>query len=568
VLDGFLYCRKCQKVLTYSQKNSSNLSRHKCCTSLKDSICPKTVDADDKKAAAECCVRWITEDCRPFSSVNGSGFSKLVKFFIKIGAKYGDNIDIGDLLPDATTISRNVKKLAEEKKNEIKTEITDVIKSGGASATIDLWTDNYVHRHFLGVTLHYEKDLQLLDIVLGMKSMDFERATGDNILSKLKSLFREFEISNIDNIKFVTDRGSNVIKALQNNVRMNCSSHLFASVLEHSFKETKELNELVEACKKIVKYFKKANLQHQLQTSLKNECPTRWNSNFTMFKSIVDNWFQINEILNEKKETQRLLLISTTTLKQLVDLCGGFEVIFKKLQLCSSPSLCFVIPSINKVNQLCEIKDTDVPGIITLKERIKNNISRIWLANLNIWHKTAFFLYPPALKMQPTNIDDIKDFCIERMSSMDIITPTLSSPSSIAQSPATTCSVESGPTIAESTDQSSFDESYFFFPGLVKRTTSKTAITPLEEINRYCMENVELNDDFDILKWWKVKAESYPYLSKLALQVHSIPASSAAAERSFSLTGNVITEKRSRLVPKSVDSLIFLHSYYKNFNNE
>lgn len=91
--------------------------------------------------------------------------------------------------------------------------------------------------------------------------------------------------------------------------------------------------------------------------------------------------------------------------------------------------------------------------------------------------------------------------------------------------------------------------------------------TPTEEIDRYCKENVEITDDFDVLKWWKSNEKFYPYLSKVALQVHSIPASCAAAERAFSLAGNVITEKRSRLGPKSIDSLLFLQSYFKNFRN-
>lgn len=34
------------------------------------------------------------------------------------------------------------------KKEELKAEINSVVNSGGASATIDMWTDNYVKRNF------------------------------------------------------------------------------------------------------------------------------------------------------------------------------------------------------------------------------------------------------------------------------------------------------------------------------------------------------------------------------------------------------------------------------------
>jgi len=49
--------------------------------------------------------------------------------------------------------------------------------------TIYLWSDNYVHRNFVGVTLHFQKELRLYDLILGLKPMDFQRSTSANILS-------------------------------------------------------------------------------------------------------------------------------------------------------------------------------------------------------------------------------------------------------------------------------------------------------------------------------------------------------------------------------------------------
>lgn len=102
--------------------------------------------------------------------------------------------------------------------------------------------------------MRFQKDLKLYDIILEMKSIDFQRSNGAYFLRKLNTLFSEFGINNMAEIKFVTDRGSNVVKALENNIRLNCSGHLFPNVLQHSFKETAKLTELVEASKKNVKY--------------------------------------------------------------------------------------------------------------------------------------------------------------------------------------------------------------------------------------------------------------------------------------------------------------------------
>lgn len=99
------------------------------------------------------------------------------EIFIKIGEIYGENIDIKDLLPNATSISRKVHKDADEKRPLISREIKQILNCGGTSATIDMWTDNYVKRNFLGVTLQYQKDFKFKDVILGLKSMGFQQST-------------------------------------------------------------------------------------------------------------------------------------------------------------------------------------------------------------------------------------------------------------------------------------------------------------------------------------------------------------------------------------------------------
>lgn len=319
-INNLVYCRSCRKILKCVGNQTSNLNRHKCCQSFKQPTALRIVSTPDKKEALNALSKWIVEDCRPFSAVTGSGFKSMVQFFIKIGSTYGELVDIDDLIPNPTSIARKCQKEAEEKKADLSTELKEVVSRGGASLTMDLWTDNYINRTFLGVTMHFEKDFQMVSLILGLKSMDFQRSTAANVREKLKSLLNEFDIKEMENIKFVTDRGTNIIKSLESNTRLNCSSHLFANVLDKSFEETVELADVLLGCKKVVKYFKKANLQHKLVTSLKNPFQTRWNSNYTMCKSIFDNWPEINNILTESNENHRLQQINITTLNVIVEL--------------------------------------------------------------------------------------------------------------------------------------------------------------------------------------------------------------------------------------------------------
>jgi hypothetical protein len=61
------------------------------------------------------------------------------------------------------------------------------------------------------------------------------------------------------------------------------------------------------------------------------------------------------------------------------------------------------------------------------------------------------------------------------------------------------------------------------------------------------------------LIWWCLKQHQYPILSKIALRVLAIPATSAPSERVFSVAGITIAKERSRLDSANAGELVFLH---------
>ena len=60
------------------------------------------------------------------------------------------------------------------------------------------------------------------------------------------------------------------------------------------------------------------------------------------------------------------------------------------------------------------------------------------------------------------------------------------------------------------------------------------------------------------LKLWCSNEKYLPHLSLIAKKYLCIPATSVPAERAFSTAGCIINEKRSCLLPKNVNKLIFL----------
>lgn len=61
-----------------------------------------------------------------------------------------------------------------------------------------------------------------------------------------------------------------------------------------------------------------------------------------------------------------------------------------------------------------------------------------------------------------------------------------------------------------------------------------------------------------VIDWWRVHAEQFPRLSRLAVDILSIPSSSAEIERIFSLAGLVITSQRNRMAPYTLEAIVCL----------
>ena len=88
-------------------------------------------------------------------------------------------------------------------------------------------------------------------------------------------------------------------------------------------------------------------------------------------------------------------------------------------------------------------------------------------------------------------------------------------------------------------------------------------LTVTEELNEYVEMTLDKDDKRDSLKFWAKVRRRLPVLAEVAAMMLNIPATSAGSERTFSAAGAVITEKRSMLKPKVVDSIVCLNSFTK-----
>ncbi|GKA97663.1 zinc finger BED domain-containing protein RICESLEEPER 2 [Tanacetum coccineum] len=63
---------------------------------------------------------------------------------------------------------------------------------------------------------------------------------------------------------------------------------------------------------------------------------------------------------------------------------------------------------------------------------------------------------------------------------------------------------------------------------------------------------------YDVLGFWKSKENQFPVLSRMAMDILSVQASSVASESAFSTSGRLLTIRRTRLTPESLEMCMCL----------
>ena len=318
---------------------------------------------DVKAMVTESAVEFVASDLRPFNIVGGEGFLKFAQTMIDIGAKYG-KIDARTAIPNPSTVARHAKDTAAELRPFIAVELAEAFTTVGGSITFDIWTDDYRKISYLGQTVHYtDSKFRLRERILCVAEFDGElRKTGENIRKLVMDGLRRFNINCVNNIVFVTDRGSNVLAALRNTSHIFCTAHILNNILEHSTKPSKQGSDdtvtiLISSCRALVTYFKRSGLQSRLKKTLKGnitdnvdlrclravicrtlilglpnisshlgDVDTRRNSKLAMLSSIDKQWEDLTSILKGSVNAKLLEDIDREALTDMINFLRPFKV--------------------------------------------------------------------------------------------------------------------------------------------------------------------------------------------------------------------------------------------------
>ena len=298
--------------------------------------------------------------------------------------------------------------------------------------------------------------------------------------------------------------------------------------------EVLQASDIMKSAKALVKHFKKANLMIKLPKRLSQSVKTRWNSSLNMLQSIECTWADISQLLIDRDELDYLNGISRLAVQELIEYLKRFKEASDCLEADTHPTIHLVLAWYSRLEaHMGKTCAEDSEMIKHMKLVGLRAISKKWGERLKAIHYASVLLDPRAKnskKMTTDQRDAGKNFIGE---------------------------------IYE----------------LVNGRKGIEGVVPVAEVEDdfYCSRNDQLNEldtyllepgmilekPEELLNYWRGRKTDLPGLSNTARAILTVPASSAASERSFSEAGFIINVRRTTLNPESVNKLLFLRSANK-----
>ncbi|CAF3573381.1 unnamed protein product [Rotaria sp. Silwood1] len=500
---NYVQCVKCKKLLAYEPKNtgSSTLKSHASSCKFESGSATYSIEnmlkknndvpSDIKRLVTDACAKMCSYDMRPYETVSGKGFELLCNTLIDVGRKITKLNDAATILPDPTTISRRVHVLAEENTKKL---IYDTLTAYGINV------DAY-------------------------------------------------------HIVFVTDNGSNMVKALENDAHLRCVCHCINLAIQQSIPASEQIANTVTSCQDLVTHFKKCELQNKLTHSLKKDVDTRWNSILEMLSSIDTVYNQVIYVLAERKEEHYTDDIDINLIKDLIVLLQPFKTGSEILSSENEPTLHLVLPFLKRFKQACEVKISDKEPIKKIKRALLEKLDeKIWLSDL---HYIATFLCPETKSLSSLTKSERNSV----IKNVRALLKTLGIDQQVDEETSQTCTNNNASKHRKRIKTDTVHDILKSFNGSVDSSSDDDDNRPADEVDDYIKAKISYPKGESLLQWWQKHSIIYKKLSLLACSLLAVPASSTASERIFSKTGRILEARRQQLSPESLDSLIFLRNF-------
>lgn len=519
---------------------------------------PKKVGVHQKKNLDNKLLEMIVIDVQPFSIVENPGFRR-----------FCDSLNPSYSLPSRKTLS---KTLLPAKYLEVLNNTKQMVAKSAISVTLttDLWTSRNSDS-FMGVTAHFiDETFEIKSILLDVCLFEGSH-TSINIASELNRLVQEWELQ--DNVLLaVTDNANNVKKAVEDLKwrHFGCLAHTINLIAQDGLKS---INHLIEKIKLIVAFFKRSNLAKEKLDSFQKQnektpkkliqsVPTRWNSIFYMLSRFLELKEEIRATLAVlgQEHIQQLTNNEFDLIDGLIKILAPLESATKTMsgeKYVTLSSVIVISNGLSKIySRLSENQYSDVlcAVIKDINESIKHRFRNQEQSNTLL---VSTFLDP-----RYKNIGFLNENSSER--ARNLVTNLLSDQIEETKGDSTaSCGKPiNDKTVDEQESELSIWGDFDKQVSLVKPSYQNSRATKaIIEIQRY-FEEPYLNRKLDPLKWWKENRHNFPNLVKLVRQKFGTVSTSVPCERLFSKTGELLSERRSRLSSQKVREVMFIQQNF------
>ena len=528
-------------------------------------------DQPKQKQCRNLLIQWIVKSIQPFCIVEDQKFRELISL-----------LDPQITVPSRRTVTLDVVKLFKKKMISTKAEFVDVKYFCGATdAGSSLNNDTYIEYdvHWVDSNTFEAKKKIISCQKVDLKKADFYREHCDDKLDDHGIKNKMVAVS--------TDNEATMRKCFESSTRNGCFSHIESKSSQKALDSSSRLKVLRKKLRKIAKkanksskfkgFVKKEQAKRNLRLlAIKQEVATRFTCTHIMFKSFLNdpnensdlpadrekidkNIEAINEALrcSLKKKDYEEYRISSADVDLMIKLMPTLDILEEGIRILGGEKYCtgsVVLPFLVQFIKLLEPNDEDPVFVSKFKQVLSEELTERCQLNLHfsLLAKASFF---DKRFSKLLFLDKIKFPVGEELTKPQILLEITSELETLAEEvERNDLTQETEVPVQKKAKKAKF-LSGFCDGDNVDDVRPKS--DPREELERYQRER-DLKISDNPLVWWKNNKQIYPLMSYLAPKYLCIQATSTSAERAFSMMGNIVTKKRSRLSPEHVNMLAYL----------
>ena len=511
--------------------------------------------------------------------------------------------------PSRTKMAKELDLLMDDMKAKVSIYMDSSQK---ISVCADIWTKRGMTSSYLGVTAHFfsKHDLRRHSATLAVRFFPHPH-TAERVRGLVEEVLKEWGIE--QKLYFViTDNGSNMVKAFQKDVlisiadpesideedfdeasdsveededldaseeidfetrelqhkivfaqmgkRLGCFAHSLQLVIQ----KVKE-NALQPLMKKVHSLVKKVNKSSRATAMLLFLCnkklvgnvPTRWSSTFIMLDRLLDVKGPLSTVLDQL-EWDNLAHSEWKALDSLHKLLKPFAQYTALISGEEYTTMSSIIPILMELNlHLREM--VKVPEITEVATTLQVELNRRFRKYTDPGDECYEPLYIVSTILDPRykpliNVVQMRSGKDEILRMLRGTNGCSDSQSSGRSSPAP--QEEGGPV----KKRQHFNHLSKVLEDKKRQGKEKAAKQPHgeQELAHYVESMPSIDDDDDPLSFWVEQKDLYPLLFSLAVDIMSIPGSSAPVERIFSTAGDATIGKRNRLAHTNLEREVLL----------